>query len=96
MTDKNLIVISDPASAGNADSGDNYGTVDLNTISRATNLANDAFATAEEAKNVPDDMISLREAVNKLSDAVNLLADQLYQIGTGVREGRITVVDLRE
>jgi hypothetical protein len=96
MTDKNLIVIDDPATAGSSGADDNYGSIDLNTISRATNLANDAFATAEEAKNVPDDFVSLREAVNKLSDAVNLLADQLYQIGTGIREGRITVVDLKE
>jgi hypothetical protein len=95
MTDKNLTVLTNPA-AETGESGDGYGSVNLNSLSRASKLANDAFATVEEVKDVPDDLASLREAVNKLSDAVGVLADELYQVGVGVREGRIAVVDLTE
>lgn len=95
MTEKNLIILTDPSDVGD-DSAAQYGTLDLNTVSRATNLANDAFATAEEVKDVPDDMITIREAINKLADAVGLLTEQLYQVGVGVREGRITVIEVVE
>jgi hypothetical protein len=95
MTDKNLMVLTNPV-AETGESGDGYGSVNLNSLSRASKLANDAFATVEEVKDVPDDLASLREAVNKLSDAVGVLADELYQVGVGVREGRIAVVDLTE
>ena len=95
MTDKNLMILGDPG-AETGESGDGYGSVNLNSLSRASKLANDAFSTVEEVKDVPDDLASLREAVNKLSDAVGVLADELYQVGIGVREGRIAVVDLTE
>jgi hypothetical protein len=95
MTDKNLTIVDGSTSAG-GDSDAGYGSVNLNALSRASKLANDAFATVEEVKDVPDDLASLREAVNKLSDAVGVLADELYQVGVGVREGRIAVVELTE
>ena len=95
MTDKNLMILGDPgAEAG--ESGDGYGSVNFNSLSRASKLANDAFSTVEEVKDVPDDLASLREAVNKLSDAGGVLADERYQGGIGVREGRSAVVDLTE
>lgn len=95
MSYKNLVVLDDAASeAGEESVG--YGSVNLNSLSRASKLANDAFATAEEVKDVPDDLASLREAVNKLSDAVGVLVDELYQVGIGVREGRLAVVELTE
>lgn len=92
MPDKPMLILSNPPAFTIAGSGDEYGTVDLTTLHTAISLAHNAHKTADQAASEPDSVESLREAVNTLSDAITALAGEIYQIGVGVRTGRIAVM----
>ncbi|MDQ0576456.1 hypothetical protein [Agromyces albus] len=91
MTDRVLTIPTDPPAMVIAGSPDDYGSLDVGSIRLAAEFAGNAFRRAEELTENPDDIASLRAAVNELSDGLNTVVGQLYQIAHGLATGRLAV-----
>jgi len=93
MTDKNLVILSDAPAAHVAGDGHDFGSVNLDRIRASIDLASGAHKSLQELEATPDDLRALRLDINDLSDALRAIAGELYQVGRGLREGRISVED---
>lgn len=91
MTDRVLTIPTDPPAMVMAGSPDDYGSIDVASIRLAGDLAGRAYRRSEELVDRPDDIASLRAAVNELSDALNTVVGQLYQVAHGLSTGRLAV-----
>ncbi len=72
--------------------GEDLGTVSLKTIEHAIDLARGAYSTVDEL--TLDDFDQVRDAIKLLSDGLSAVAGELYQVGRGIRMGRITIEPL--
>lgn len=67
-------------------------TVNITNIDEALNLARGAFKGRELLDGIDDNAASLRNDINKLSDALTVLAPELYNLLRGIENGRIGVL----
>lgn len=90
MPDTPLLVVDFDDLPGAIQAPSGVGFVSLTTITGLIDNAARAYKTAEDLAASPDTLESLRASVNILSDAVRLLAAEVYQIGRGIEAGRIS------
>lgn len=96
MNDRVLTIPTNPPAIVKAGSGEDYGLIEFSSLLLAAELASKAYRRAEELAEKPDDLATLREAVNDLSDGLNTVVGQLYQIARGIEHGRLTVTQREE
>ena len=70
-----------------------YGLIERAAILRAEHLANEAYKRLGQVDTAPDDIASLRQAINYLSDALNVVVGVLAQVHVGISTGRIVAVE---
>ena len=91
MTDKQLTILTDPPAAYIAGSGDDFAVVKTSTVVKAADMAQEAYLIADQlATNKGNDIVEIKRALLKLSDALSLLAGETANVTLGVKHGRIT------
>lgn len=93
MSTRNFVIVDgDDALA----SGDAHGVIDLAAIRQALEIADRVSAHKDSTTAPMDDRYTLRGGIQDLSEALRVVCDQLLQLETGVRSGRIAVTDASE